>query len=180
MSIIKEKFIKDAIPAFQKEFGYSNIFQVPHIEKVVMNIGLGSGLHDPKFQESVEENVKKITGQKPLKTHAKKSISNFKIRSGQVIGMKVTLRGKRMYDFLDKLIHITIPRIRDFRGLPVNSVDSMGNLHIGFKEHIAFPEIKADDIEKIHGLEVSIINNSHSREKGLLLYKSLGFPFAKQ
>ena len=179
MSLLKERYLQEVIPAFQKEFGFTNIFQVPKIEKVVINVGLGSGIKDPKFQEAVEESLKRITGQKPLKTEAKKSISNFKIRTGQVIGMKVTLRGKRMYDFLDKLVHIALPRVRDFRGITKDSLDSSGNLHLGFKEHIAFPEIKSDEIERIHGLEVSIINNSHNREKGFLLFQGLGFPFSK-
>lgn len=179
MSLLKEKYMKEVVPVFQKEFGFSNVFQVPKIEKVVLNVGLGSALKDEKFQDSIEESLKRISGQKPLKTVAKKSISNFKIRKGQIIGMKVTLRAKRMYDFLDKLVHITMPRIRDFRGIPVQSVDENGNLNIGFKEHVAFPEIRADEIERIHGLEVSIITSAKDHDKGVFLFKNLGFPFSK-
>lgn len=179
MSLLKEKYIKEVIPAFKKEFGFTNVFQVPKIEKVVINIGLGQGIKEEKLQAAMSDTLKRITGQKPLETKSKKSISNFKIRKGQVVGIKVTLRGKRMYDFLDKLVHITIPRIRDFRGISLKSVDANGSLHIGFKEHVSFPEIKADEIERIHGLEVSIVSNAKDHDKGLLLFKYLGIPFSK-
>jgi len=179
MSLLKEKYAKEVVGAFKKEFGIANVFQVPRIGKVVLNVGLGSGVKDDKFHDSVKNSLRRITGQEPLKTLAKKSISNFKIREGQVVGMKVTLRGKRMYDFLDKLVHVAMPRIRDFRGISAKSVDSTGNLHLGFKEHVSFPEIKTDEIERIHGLEISITTNAKDHDKGYALFKYLGFPFAK-
>jgi len=180
MHNFKEKYQKEIIPALKEKFGYKNNLAIPKIEKVVINVGTGHGLKDPKFNEVVENTLKRITGQRPVKTIAKKSISNFKIREGLVVGMVVTLRGKRMNDFVDKLVNATLPRIRDFRGLDASSVDPKGNLNIGFKEHIAFPEIKPDEVEKIHGLQVSIVTTAKTREEGLELFKLLGFPFRKE
>ena len=174
---IKEKFNKEVAPALKEKFGYKNILAIPRIEKVVVNIGTGRGLQDAKFNEVAESTLQRITGQRPVKTIAKKSISNFKIREGLVVGMMTTLRGPRMYDFLDKLVNITLPRIRDFRGISEKSVDPQGNLTIGFREHIAFPEIKSDEVEKIHGLQVTIVTSAKSRAEGLELFKLLGFPF---
>lgn len=159
-----------------KQFGYKNSHQVPQLKKVVINVGLSHGLKDPKFNESVEKNLSRITGQKAAFTLSKKSISNFKIRQGQIVGIKVTLRGERMYDFMEKLIKVTLPRVRDFRGLSRKSVDRLGNLNIGIKEHIAFPEIKSDEVEKIHGLEVTIVTNAPDQEEGLKLFQALGVP----
>ncbi|MBI3291100.1 50S ribosomal protein L5 [Candidatus Falkowbacteria bacterium] len=176
---IKEKFQKVISPALKDKFGYKNNLAVPKIEKVIVNIGTGQGLKDAKFNEVAEATLQRITGQRPVKTTAKKSISNFKIRAGLVVGMMVTLRGKRMYDFLDKLINITLPRVRDFRGLDPKSVDPRGNLNLGFKEHIAFPEIKSDEVEKIHGLQVSVVTTAKTRAEGLELLSLLGFPFRK-
>lgn len=174
---IKEKFNKEVVPSLKEKFGYKNAFAIPRIEKVIVNVGTGKGLQDAKFNEVVEATLQRITGQKPVKTAAKKSISNFKIREGLVVGMMTTLRGQRMYDFLEKLVNVTLPRIRDFRGLSEKSVDPQGNLTIGFKEHIAFPEIKSDEVEKIHGLQVTVVTSAKSREEGLELFKLLGFPF---
>ncbi len=176
-SRLKIKYFKEVVPEMKKKFGYRNIFAVPKLEKVVVSAGLSQGLKDPKFLEIVEETLKKVTGQKPIKTLAKKSISNFKIRKGMPVGMMVTLRGDRMYDFVDKLIHITLPRVRDFRGLSLKCLDQEGNLSIGFKENICFPEIKSEEIEKIHGLQVTVKTSAKNKEKGLELLKSLGFPF---
>ncbi|RJR32026.1 50S ribosomal protein L5 [Candidatus Parcubacteria bacterium] len=173
---LKEKYIKETIPYMKKKFGIDNSFAVPKIVKVVLNAGTGPGLKDPKFNEVVEKTLIRISGQKPVKTSAKKSISAFKIREGLTVGMMVTLRARRMYDFLDKLINVTFPRIRDFRGIERTSIDQDGNLNIGFREHIAFPEIKSDEIEKIHGLEVNIVTTAKNKEQGLELFKSLGFP----
>jgi large subunit ribosomal protein L5 len=128
--------------------------------------------------ETVENTLLRITGQRPAKTAAKKSISNFKIRKGMTVGFMVTLRGHRMYDFLDKLVNLTLPRVRDFRGLPRKSVDHKGNLSIGFREHVAFPEIRPDEVERLHGLGITVVTNAKSREKGLALFAGLGFPFA--
>ena len=172
-----EKYKKEVQPVLKEKFGYKNNMAVPGIEKVVVNVGTGPGLKDPKFNEVVYDTLTRITGQKPVKTKAKKSISNFKIRAGLVVGTMVTLRGKRMNDFVDKLINITLPRVRDFRGLDTKSVDAQGNLNISFKEHVSFPEIKADEVEKIHGLQVTIVTSAKNKEEGLELFKLLGFPF---
>jgi len=180
MERLREKYKNEAIPAMKKTFGYKNDLAVPRLKKVVLNIGTGHGLKDPKFNEVASDTLQRISGQKPVNTIAKKSISNFKIREGLIVGMMVTLRGKRMYDFVDKLINITLPRVRDFRGINTRAVDRQGSLNIGFREHIAFPEIKADEVEKIHGLQVSIITSAKTKEEGLELLKLLGFPFVKE
>ncbi len=180
MTRLKEKYNKIAVPALKAQFGYKNNLAVPRVEKVVVNVGTGQGLKDAKFNEVVEATLQRITGQRPVKIAAKKSISNFKIRKGLIVGMMVTLRGKRMDDFIDKLINVTLPRVRDFRGLSVKSIDPAGNLNIGFKENIAFPEIKSDEVEKIHGLQISVITTAKTKEEGLELLKLLGFPFQKE
>lgn len=176
---LKEKYIKEVIPALKKDLGIDNVMALPKIKKVTINIGLGKSLSDPKFTEIAQSTLTKISGQKPVFRKAKKSISAFKIRQGLEVGLMVTLRGKRMYDFLSKLINVALPRARDFRGLDSKSIDEMGNLTIGFREHIIFPEIKSDEIEKIHGLEVSISTTASSKEEGLKLFEKLGFPFKK-
>lgn len=179
MNRLKEKYQKIVIPTMKEKFGYKNNLSVPKLDKVVINIGTGPGLKDAKFNEVAEETLRRITGQQPVKMAAKKAISNFKIRKGLIVGMSVTLRDKRMYDFIDKLINVTLPRARDFRGLEIKSIDKSGNLNIGFKEHIAFPEIQSDEVEKIHGLEVTIVTNAKTKEEGLELLTLLGFPFKK-
>ena len=160
-------------------YGYTNNLAVPKITKVVLNIGVGRTKDDPKSIEVAENTLKRITGQKAVSTKAKKSISAFKVREGMIVGLKVTLRGNRMYDFLTKLVAIALPRVRDFRGLDAKNVDKQGNLNIGFREHMVFPEIKSDEIEKIHGLEVAITSTASNREEGLELLTLLGFPFKK-
>ena len=180
MISLKEKYQKVVIPAMREKFGYKNNLAIPRLEKVVVNVGTGQGLKDARFNEVVEDTFKRITGQRPIKLAAKKAISNFKIRQGLVVGMKTTLRGKRMNDFVEKLINITLPRVRDFQGLSPTAVDPSGNLNIGFREHIAFPEIKSDEVEKIHGLEVSIITTAKNQAEGLELLSLLGFPFRKE
>jgi len=177
MQRLQELYVKNVVPALKQKFGYTNMLAVPKMQKVVLNIGLGKSLKDPKFVEVAIDTLERITGQKPVTTLSKKSISNFKVREGQVIGAMVTLRGKRMYDFIDKLISIAIPRVRDFRGLDIKSVDKHGNLSLGFREHMAFPEIKADEIEKVHGLQITVVANATKKEEGQELYKLLGFPF---
>jgi large subunit ribosomal protein L5 len=169
-----------AVPALKEVFGYNNIMQVPRVEKVVLNVGYGRHTKDKAYIENVEKTLMAITGQKPVSNKAKKSISNFKIRQGMDVGASVTLRGKRMYDFLDKLANVTFPRVRDFRGISPKAFDKQGNYAIGFKENIAFPEINADAIEKIHGLEVVITTTATNREEGLALLKALGFPFKEK
>ena len=177
---LQEKFEKEILPKLMKQMNTSNRFEVPRIEKVTVNIGLGRVAKDAKTIDVAEETLRRITGQRPVKTRAKKSISNFKIRQGMMIGMKVTLRGKRMWDFLGKMINITIPRIRDFRGLSEDMVDRSGNLSIGFKEHVVFPEVALADISATHGLQVIITTTADTKEEGLALFSALGIPFKKQ
>jgi large subunit ribosomal protein L5 len=168
------------VPKLQKQFGYASPYQVPRLMKVSVNVGLGRALKDPAYLEVVSDSLEKITGQKPVKTRAKKSVAGFKIREGQVIGMKVTMRKARMMDFVFKLLMFALPRVRDFRGLDSKAVDAHGSVTIGFRENIAFPEAKSDEIEKIHGLEVTITTTAKSREEGLALLTLLGFPFKKK
>ncbi|MEK7681127.1 MAG: 50S ribosomal protein L5 [Patescibacteria group bacterium] len=174
-----EKFKKEIAPALAKQLGYKNIMQAPRVTKVVINVGVGRFIKEPHFIENVENTLKRISGQKPVRTKAKQSISNFKIREGMEIGVVVTLRGPRMYQFLEKLVSITLPRVRDFRGLSDKSFDKKGNYCMGFKENMAFPEIKAEEIEKIHGLQLIIKTTAKNKEEGKALLISLGFPFVK-
>ncbi|MBU0625089.1 50S ribosomal protein L5 [Patescibacteria group bacterium] len=173
----QKQFEQKIAPALQKELGEKNRLAVPKFTRAVINVGLKHGLKDPKFVDAVESTLKKISGQRPVKTKARKSIASFKIREGNVVGMAVTMRGARMYDFLDKLINLTLPRVRDFHGLTEKSVDKHGNISIGFREFIAFPEISAEDADIPHGLEVTIVTNAHDYKKGLALLKAAGFPF---
>lgn len=177
---LKEYYLKKVVPGLIAEFHYKNNLQAPRLEKVILNVGLSKGLKDATFIDTVESTLTRISGQKPAKTKAKKSISNFKIRQGMVIGMKVTLRGKRMYDFIEKLIKVTLPRVRDFRGLDWHSLDKKGNLSIGIKEHISFPEIRSDEIEKLHGLEIAIVTTAKDQEHAKALFLALGFPFKQE
>jgi large subunit ribosomal protein L5 len=176
----QEQYKKQVVPGLKKKFDYKNIFEVPRIEKVVVNVGFGRHSKDKQFIEAVVDSLNRITGQKPLLNKAKKSISAFKIREGNIVGASVTLRGRRMYDFLEKLVRISFPRVRDFRGINTNGIDNKGNLTIGFKEHLSFPEIKADEVENIFGLEVSIPTSAKNKEEGLELFTLLGFPFKKK
>ncbi|MCD4760736.1 50S ribosomal protein L5 [bacterium] len=180
MNRLVEKYNKELKSQLAKELGFKNLMAVPKVEKVVINIGLGKAVAEKQWLELATSIMERISGQKPVQTKAKKSISNFKIREGMVIGSKVTLRGDRMYNFLDKLINSTMPRLRDFYGLEINKgFDGHGNYTIGFKEHIVFPEIGMDDVEKIHGLEVSIVTSAKDDKSSLALLRVLGFPFKK-
>jgi large subunit ribosomal protein L5 len=174
---LSERFKKEIVPDIKNKLNKKNIFEVPVFEKVVFNIGVGRDHKDKNFLEMVENNLIAMSGQKPVRTKAKKSISNFKIRKGMEIGFKVTLRGKRMLDFIEKLVIIILPRIRDFKGLSLKNVDKDGNLNIGFKEQIAFPEIPPKGIERLHGLELTIVTLAQSRDDAIELYKTLNFPF---
>jgi large subunit ribosomal protein L5 len=176
---LKERYKKEIVPQLQKEFGFGNIFLVPKLDKVMLNVGFGKHAKDKDFIDGVEKTLLKISGQKPVFTKAKKSISAFKLREGMVIGAMVTLRDKRMYDFVEKLVNITFPRVRDFRGLSDAAIDRTGNLSIGFKENSAFPELKQEDIDNLHGLEVVISTTAKNREQGLALFNALGIPFKK-
>ena len=177
---LKEHYHNQVVPALMAKFGYTNRMAVPRVLKVVLNVGISAGNKDPKFLESVKGTLRQITGQQPVERQARKSISNFKIRQGQVVGVMVTLRGPRMYDFLDKLIHLSLPRVRDFRGLQTSAVDAQGNFTLGLREAVAFPETKAGDMERQHGLEITVATNARKHETGLELLKLLGFPFRKQ
>lgn len=174
---LKEKYQKEVIAKMKKEFGYVNNLAVPRIIKVTLNIGIGRGKDDPKVAETAENTLKRITGQAPVYTLSKKSISAFKVREGMKVGLKVTLRSKRMWDFLEKLIGVTLPRVRDFRGLDLKNIDSGGNLNLGFNEHLVFPEIRSDEVERIHGLEVAITTTAKDKKTAFSLFKYLGFPF---
>jgi len=175
---LKKQFVESIAAAMTKEFGPGNSMSLPRIEKVTINVGISAGNKDPKLAETVLETLSRITGQKPVETLAKKSIAAFKIRQGMTVGAKVTLRGERMFAFLYKLVHVALPRVRDFRGLSPKAVDKSGNLTVGLKEHIAFPEIRPDEVERLHGLEVVITTTAKSHERGLALFKALGFPFS--
>lgn len=173
------KYKKEVVPALKKEFGYANVMQVPKIAKVVVNVGVGKFLKEPNFIDNVEKNLARITGQKAVRTKTKKAISNFKVREGQEVGLVVTLRGPKMYQFLEKLLSVTLPRTRDFRGISDKSFDGRGNYSLGFKENVAFPEIKTTEIDKGHGLQIVVATTAHNKAEGKSLLRELGFPFVK-
>jgi len=179
MSQLKEKYRNEVIPALMELYGYKNIMQVPHLEKVVLNIGVGEAVQNAKALESAEADLKAISGQRPVTTRAKKSIASFKLRTGMPIGSRVTLRGKRMYDFYDKLVNAVLPRIREFQGVPRDSFDGRGNYTLGIKEQIVFPEIDYDKMDKVRGFEVSIVTTAKTDEESRHLLESLGMPFAR-
>lgn len=172
-----DRYRTQAIPALEKALGTTNPHAVPRVTKVVLNVGFGNGVKDPKLQEVVVSTLTRISGQKPVLTKAKKSISAFKIRQGMNVGAKVTLRGRRMYEFLDKLINAALPRVRDFRGISPTAFDGQGNYSLGFKENLAFPEIRSDEVEKMHGLEIILAMTAKDRKSARLLMEQLGFPF---
>jgi large subunit ribosomal protein L5 len=177
---LRERYKKDIVPALKKELGLTNALAVPTITKVTLSVGISPAKHkDGKLMETAEDVLTRVSGQRPVKTKARKAISNFKTRTGQIVGLKVTLRGKRMWDFVDKLVNFTFPRVRDFRGIPLSVVDRGGNLSYGFEEHLAFPEIRSDEVERVHGLEVTITTNAKDAKAGTLLFEALGFPFKK-
>jgi large subunit ribosomal protein L5 len=177
---LKEYYQNEIVPALMKELSYENIMQVPRIEKVVVNIGVGEALDNAKALDAAVADLSQITGQKPVITKARKSIANFKLREGRAIGVKVTLRGERMWSFLDRLINIALPRVRDFRGVSPNSFDGRGNYTLGLREQLVFPEIEYDKIDKLRGLEVSIITTAQTDEEGRLLLDMLNMPFRKE
>ena len=179
MSRLKERYKEEVIPSLMKLCGYKNIMQVPRLEKVVINIGLGEAIQNAKALEAAEKDLMAISGQHPVITRAKKSIAAFRLRTGMPIGLKVTLRGERMYDFFDKLVNVVLSRMREFQGVSRNSFDGRGNYTLGLKEQLIFPEIDYDKIDKVRGLEVSIITTSKTDEEGRHLLELLGMPFAK-
>lgn len=176
MNRLQEKYKKEVVPAMKKDFGYKNDMAVPKILKVTLNSGLGKYRLEPKVMDEIEKDLTIIAGQKAVFSKAKKAIASFKSRQGQTIGLRVTLRGQRMYDFLDRFISLALPRTRDFRGIDVRSVDPAGNLNIGIKEQIIFPEISHEQVKTIFGFEVCITTNAKDQNKGLKLFKLMGFP----
>jgi large subunit ribosomal protein L5 len=162
-----------------KEFSYSNVMQVPRLEKIVVNVGVGEALDNAKALDFVVQDISTITGQRPIITRAKKSVANFKLREGRSIGVKVTLRGKRMWSFLDRMVNVALPRRRDFRGISPDSFDGRGNYSLGFREQLVFPEVDYDKIDKIRGFEVSVVTTAQTDEEGFRLLSLLGFPFAQ-
>lgn len=174
---LKERYREDITPALIEEFGYSSPMQVPHITKVVVNIGLGEALDNAKAIDFATSDVMAITGQKPIVTKAKKSIASFKLREGRSIGLKVTLRGERMWSFLTRLIHVALPRTRDFQGISPDSFDGRGNYTLGLREQLIFPEIDYDNIDKVRGMEVTIVTTAETDEEGLSLLGKLDMPF---
>ena len=178
MNRLYKKYLDEVVPKLEADFDYDNRLAVPKITKVTLNVGIPSAKSEAKFQETVGRTLARISGQKPVFTKAKKSISSFKTRENQIIGAKVTLHQERMHEFIDKLASLTLPSVRDFRGLNKKSIDQKGNLSIGFREHLPFPEINPDEVENIHGLEVCLTTTAKNKAEGLALFKYLGFPFA--
>jgi large subunit ribosomal protein L5 len=178
MSRLRQRYATDVVPALIKQFQYQNSMQVPRLEKIVVNIGLGEALTNAKAIDAAVKDLAQITGQKPVVTRAKRSIAQFRVRTGNSIGAKTTLRGARMWDFLDRLTTLALPRIRDFRGTPARSFDGRGNYSLGLREQLAFPEIDYDKIDRLRGLEVSIVTTARSDEESKRLLELLGLPFA--
>jgi large subunit ribosomal protein L5 len=174
---LKEKFEKEIRPALVKEFGFKNPMQSPRVEKVVVNMGLGEAIQNGKILDASLEQLTAITGQKPVVTKARKSIANFKLRQGQSIGAMVTLRGDRAYEFLDRLLNVALPRVRDFKGVSPKAFDGKGNYTLGVKEQIIFPEINYDKVEKIKGLNITVVTTARNDEEGRALLRHLGMPF---
>ncbi len=179
MNILKERYQKEVAPALFKELNYTNVMQVPRITKVVVNIGLGEALDNPKALEAASGDLAKITGQKPVITKAKTSIAAFKLREGRAIGAMVTLRGEKMWAFLDRLMNIVLPRVRDFRGVSAEAFDGRGNYTLGLREQIIFPEIDYDKVDKVRGMEITVVTTARSDDQAAKLLQLLGMPFRK-
>ena len=179
MNRLRERYVKEIVPNMQKKFNYKSVMQVPKLDKIVINIGCGDATHNSKLLDAACNDLLQITGQKSVVTKAKKSIAGFKIREGQAIGCKVTLRGERMYNFLDKLISVSLPRVRDFRGLSPKAYDGRGNYTIGIKEQLVFPEIEFDDVVKVRGMDIVLVTTANTNEEAHALLEELGIPFRK-
>ena len=177
MSRLKEQYITEIAPAMQKKFGYENVMQIPKLDKIVVNMGVGEAKENAKLLESAVADMQLITGQKPVLTKAKKSIANFKIREGMNIGCKVTLRGEKMYEFADRLINLALPRVRDFRGVNPNAFDGRGNYALGIKEQLIFPEIEYDKVDRTRGMDITFVTTAGNNENAFALLSALGFPF---
>lgn len=173
----KVEYKEEVIPLMKERFGYGNDLQVPRLEKIVVNMGVGEGAHDPKIIDAAMKDLSAVTGQKPRLNRAKKSVAGFKLRAGMSVGCKVTLRGNRMYEFLDRLISLAIPRVRDFRGLNPKAFDGRGNFTMGLDEQLVFPEIDYDDIDKLRGMDITVVTTADTDEEGLALLDALGMPF---
>ncbi len=171
---------EDIAPKLKEEFSYANVMEIPKLEKVVINVGVGEAIQDKKSLDTIVQNVALITGQQPVTTKAKKSISNFKLREGMPIGCKVTLRGRIMFEFLDRFINLALPRTRDFQGIPDKSFDGRGNYTVGVKEHTIFPEIDTDKVTKIHGMDITFVTSAKTDEEALALLKHFGMPFKRR
>ncbi len=177
MATLRKLYQDEVAPALQKRFGYQNHMQVPRLEKIVINMGLGEGVRDKKVLEAAQGDLAKIAGQKPVLTRARKSVAGFKIRQGWPIGCKVTLRRERMYEFLERFIHVAAPRIRDFRGFSPRSFDGRGNYNLGVREQLIFPEIDYDDIDRVRGMDIVVSTTAGTDEEGKALLEGFGFPF---
>jgi large subunit ribosomal protein L5 len=180
MNRFKERYQNEVAPALKKTFSYENVMEIPRIQKVVINIGLGEAMDNPKALEAAVGDLTTISGQKPIQTKASKSIANFKLREGRIIGAKVTLRGERMWSFLDRLLNVALPRVRDFRGVSPDSFDGRGNYTLGLRDQLIFPEIDYDKIDKLRGMEVTIVTTAQNDEHARALLKLLGMPFRKE
>lgn len=180
MNRMHELYNKEVVPALRKSFDFKNIMEVPRIEKVVVNIGVGEALDNPKALEAAVSDLATITGQKPVMNKARKSIANFKLREGRLIGTKVTLRGDRMWSFLDRLMNTALPRVRDFRGVSANAFDGRGNYTLGLRDQLIFPEIEYDKIDKLRGMEVTIVTTAKTDNQARTLLRLLGMPFSKK
>jgi large subunit ribosomal protein L5 len=180
MARLKDKYAKEVTPALMKQFNYGNIMRVPKIEKVVINMGVGQAVQDPKLLDAAVRDMTQIAGQKPVITKAKKSIANFKIRTGMRIGTKVTLRGERMFEFLDKLFNVALPRVRDFGGISPSSFDGRGNFAMGLREQLVFPEIDYDKIDRVRGMDIVITTSAKTDEEARALLKLMGLPFRER
>ncbi len=177
---LKDKYVTEVVPALQQKFGYKNVNEIPKLEKVVINMGLGDCKDNPKAMDAAVSELAAIAGQKPVVTKAKKSVANFKVREGMNIGAKVTLRGERMYHFVDKLVNIALPRVRDFHGVSTKAFDGRGNYALGIREQLLFPEIEYDKVDKIRGMEMIFVTTAKTDEESRELLRLLGMPFAQQ
>ncbi len=174
---LQQRYDNEVVPALQKEFGYDNVMQVPRLAKVVINIGMGEAIQNAKAMDNAVRDLTDITGQRPVVTRAKRSVAAFKLREGMAIGCMVTLRGRRMYDFLDKLVNVALPRLRDFQGVSTDAFDGRGNYTLGIREQLVFPEINYDRIDKVRGMEITIVTTARTDEEGRRLLRLLGMPF---
>jgi large subunit ribosomal protein L5 len=179
MSVLAQEYKEEILPQLVEKFDYNNVMEAPKLEKIIVNVGLGEAKEDTKLLDTVVDEIARITGQSPTVTRAKKSIANFKIREGMPVGIKVTLRGEQMFEFLYKLINVSMPRIRDFRGVSPKSFDGRGNYSLGISEHTVFPEINIDEVDNIHGLEVTIVTSAETDEEAFELLSIMGMPFKK-